>query len=526
MGGGLASSFNLKNKRKFKVTNASETLKKVFKKLLMIILLAVVPVFFVILLIVAVILAIWHDIFGAQAVSSMAINHYFHFATNNASNSYGGLMDDVVKAMEKILYLIFIKPILWVLNQVTSVIFFIGSGSVNKQIFKGGVSLANLPKMYLIALAVAIGLIGVLLGVKLIMVMGERFDQKGVTVRRAFQNMIFVVASVLLMPVVFFLINNLTDIITGYINQSMNNKNNLGLFIFNSSFDNGKQNFTSVPDSWSFHDSSHFNYIVCLFAECFMIYVMILVALNLFIRIFELFMLFCISPIVLVSTVADVDGNLKHFKNWSEITIQKFILFSFIFLAFNIFLTSLNIFTSIATAIPSEPTRPVFVLLGIFGASIVVIKAPQILNSIVGGQASLMDSLSHLSGLKTATSALSTSAMMTGGMVAGASKLSKKGLFGFNKTTRNADGSFSTKKVMPLKSGAKGVAKGVMAGVAGVATTVGVVSHPVHNIKRTGKGLASGSKKATNYSKEGLSNLTKKMTGHWSKYYQKGKGKK
>ncbi len=521
----MASNFDLKKKEKYKVTDANQTLKRIMKKMLLIILIAGVPIFFVILLIAAVILAVWHDIFGASAASSVAINHYFQFShVSNGQLMYGGFMHDVAEAMEKILWMIFIKPIIWLLNQVTNVVYFIGSGGVNKQVFTAkSITLSNFPstyKMFFIALGVSIGLMAVLLGVKLMMIMGERFDQKGIAVRRTFQNVIFVVVSVLLMPFVFYMINNLTDIITAYINKGTSHNYNLGLRIFNASFNNGEHHFTYIPDAWKFTDSGKFNYIICLFAECFMIYVMVLIALNLFIRIFELFFLFCVSPLVVASTVADVDGNLKHFKNWSEITLQKFILFSFIFLAFNIFITSISIFTKVAVLIKSQETRPIFVLLGIFGASIVCIKAPQILNSIVGGQASLMDSLSHLSGLKTASSAV-----VTGGMGYAAGRMAKKGMFGFSK--KNALGGL--KKVGQFKKGAVGFAKGSKATIAGatagIAFGAGVSSSPLHNVKRAANATKQGITKGVNKGKDKLKNLGNRMGDHWIKYYKKGREK-
>lgn len=97
------------------------------------------------------------------------------------------------------------------------------------------------------------------------------------------------------------MVNTITQTI---INNGYLSTKDIG-FLFNSSFDNGMHNFTYVPVSLTFNDSGHFNYLICLFSETFMIYILLLINLFLFWRTFELFVLYVISPVVVVSCVSD-----------------------------------------------------------------------------------------------------------------------------------------------------------------------------------------------------------------------------
>lgn len=462
-------TFNAKNslKSKIAILDNSKQLKEIFKKIGIIIGIAIIPIFFLFILIMAIVFMVWHWFWPGGFNHQMVLMHIETLKTLASNNNQvGGLMDDVVKAIEKVIYIVFIHPILWFLNQTTIVVFFIGQGNISKALFKNNYKIMNLPIEYVVCFGVAIGLIGLLFGIKMLLIMGERHQDKGKEFRKTMHNFLFAFVGMILIPLIFFMVNNLITWITNFVNaKTTGSSHNLGLFIFNASFDNGTHHFTYVPDAWNFTDSGHFNYIVCLFAEIFMIYMMILICLNLFTRVFELFLLYVISPIVLVSTVVDSDGSNKHFKNWSELTIQKFLLFTFIFLAFNTFLSTISIFTKIAIAIPSTATRPVFILLGIFGSSLVVTKAPQILNAIVGGQASLMDSLASMTALGNATRAIGSAGSITAGV----------GFKIASKTPSITSRSFLGKK---LENGER---KGGLVGHAG--KVAGIVSNPIATIK-------------------------------------------
>lgn len=154
-----------------------------------------------------------------------------------------------------------------------------------------------------------------------------------------------------------------------------------------------------------------------------MIYIFLLIALFLFWRTAELLILYVISPVVIVSAIQD-EG--RRFKNWKELTVARFISFNMVFLAYSLFLWSMSVFAEIGNAIPDPTTRPIFTLLGIFAFGIVVVKSPQLLSSLLGGNTSLGDGIGNIMGLKVATNAFMTGGALTVSGVRASYNLSKK----------------------------------------------------------------------------------------------------
>ncbi|RUO86539.1 hypothetical protein D9R21_02500 [Spiroplasma endosymbiont of Megaselia nigra] len=83
-------------------------------------------------------------------------------------------------------------------------------------------------------------------------------------------------------------------------------------------------------------------------------------------------------------------------------------------------------FAEIGKAIPDPTTRPIFTLLGIFAFGIVVVKSPQLLSSLMGGNTSLSDGIGNIMGLKVATNAFMTGGALTVSGISTSYNLSKK----------------------------------------------------------------------------------------------------
>lgn len=76
----------------------------------------------------------------------------------------------------------------------------------------------------------------------------------------------------------------------------------------------------------------------------------------------------------------------------------------------------MTLFVEIAKELPNNVTQPIFVLIGIFASGMVVIKSPQLLSSVLGGEVAITDSLGYLIGLSTASKGLAfgATAMLAG----------------------------------------------------------------------------------------------------------------
>lgn len=199
---------------------------------------------------------------------------------------------------------------------------------------------------------VMVAIVGIILALLLVGRMIEIMlaDEKHIKLKATLRNIILLFIAIPTIPIIFFTLNIIVNLLTQAIMQASNfNMQNIGLFIFNSSFDNGVHNFDYVPASWTFTDSGHFNYLMCLFSEGFMIYIFLLISLFLFWRTAELLMLYVLSPIVIVSTIQD-EGRM--FRNWKELTVARFLSFNMVFLAYSCFLWSITVFAEIGNAIP------------------------------------------------------------------------------------------------------------------------------------------------------------------------------
>ncbi len=468
-----------------KIVKAHKHLKRFLKYFAIVLAVSYLPLMLFVLMMVVIILGVLHHVdYDGYANAMVGL----HVVQNKAQ--LGSFLDDVLKAMEAVLYVIFIKPILWLIGQVSAVINFMGNGIVSsKLLFGTSKTFWNVPIEFWIVLFVAVVLIAILLIFKMFYIMQVRYELKGVMFRNAFIATFSAVVVILLLPAVFIVINYVVVTITSFIIKQTNQGYvNLGLWVFNSSFDNGLQHFTSVPDAFNFPNSDHFSYIICLFAEGFMVYILFLITINLFTRVFELLLLYCVAPLVVASGVGDSTGQYKTIKNWISITMQRFILFSFIYLAYNVFLSSVTLFASIAKIMPSTATRPIFILLGIFGGGVVVIKAPSILNALVGGEASLIDSLGHVAGLGVAGKGF----IAGGGLaISGTGKLIKATTGTANASTRLG------------RAGLVGLAAGT------TARTAAVIRHPI-------KTTVHASKTTMQTGSHGL----RKVHGLMKKHYQ------
>lgn len=155
-----------------------------------------------------------------------------------------------------------------------------GGNLANRLLFENNTA-SGVPMLFIVILSIAGIILVLLLAVRMIEIMLA--DEKHSKLRITLRNMILLFVAIPTIPVIFYTLNIIVNLLTQAIMQASNLQlQNIGLFIFNSSFDNAMHNFTYVPASWTFKDSGHFNYLLCLFSEGFMIYIFLLIAMFLF----------------------------------------------------------------------------------------------------------------------------------------------------------------------------------------------------------------------------------------------------
>lgn len=479
-------NFDLKSKKSKQinsgVSSISTTVNKIIKKIALIIGIAFLPTMLFLLILFTVVFAVWKffnpDSFNTDVVNNLMSTISLETTPTSKGDS-GGFMESVLNSVSTILYLFFIRPILWLLGQMQEMIYFMGAGKLtDKLLFGTENSWMGIPAAFWVCIGIAIALAMLCVSIRLIEIMMTHVKDKGQKFKKVWLNLFLAIIAIPAIPVAFIFFNYVINTIPQtIINNGYLSTKDIGLFIFNSSFDNGMHHFTYVPVSWTFDDSLHFNYLICLFSETFMIYILLLINLFLFWRTFELFVLYVISPVVVVSCVSD-EG--RRFNNWKNLVIHRFIAFAIVYLAYNVFLNSMTLFVEIASQLPNNATQPIFVLIGIFSSGMVVVKSPQLLSSVLGGEVAITDSLGYLIGLSTLSKGLAfgTTAM----------------LVGKQETRRHNQGNFIQRSVGALGLTLWGVAK---------STTIAsaVVSAPT-TVKGVGQGFKNAASGLGNYIKD------------------------
>ncbi|WP_215825420.1 Mbov_0396 family ICE element transmembrane protein [Spiroplasma endosymbiont of 'Nebria riversi'] len=428
---GLKNPFIVGKSAKIKPTSINNIIaivNNVIKKMAMFLIIAFLPLMLIAVIIIVIIAAIM-TIFAPDTINNLTTAHVSELLikSNEIASDSGGdapswLLSSIMNAVSAILYLIFIKPLLWLLNKFQDIIYFMSGGNLANRLLFENNNPNGVPMLFIVMVAIAGIILALLLAGRMIEIMLA--DEKHIKLKATLRNMILLFIVIPIIPIIFFTLNIIVNLLTQAIMQASNfNMQNIGLFIFNSSFDNGMHNFDYVPASWTFADIEHFNYLMCLFSEGFMIYIFLLISLFLFWRTAELLILYVLSPIVIVSAIQD-EG--RRFKNWKELTVARFLSFNIVFLTYSLFLWSITIFAEIGNAIPNPTTRPIFTLLGIFAFGIVVVKSPQLLSSLMGGNTSLSAGSGNIMGLKVATNAFITGGAMVTSGVRNSYSLSKK----------------------------------------------------------------------------------------------------
>jgi hypothetical protein len=434
---GLKNPFIVGKSVKIKPTSINNIItivNNIIKKMAMFLFITFLPLMLIAVIIVVIIAAMM-AIFAPDTINKFTTIHASELlikssqlASDSGGDAPSWLLSSIMNAVFAILYLIFIKPLLWLLNKFQDIIYFMSGGNLaNRLLFENNNNPNSVPMLFIVVLSIAGIILTLLLAGRMIEIMLA--DEKHIKLKATLRNIILLFIAIPAIPIIFFTLNIVVNLLTQAIMQASNfNMQNIGLFIFNSSFDNGMHNFDYVPASWTFTDSGHFNYLMCLFSEGFMIYIFLLIVLFLFWRTAELLILYVLSPIVIVSAIQD-EG--RRFRNWKELTVARFLSFNMVFLAYSCFLWSITVFAEIGNAISDKTTRPIFTLLGIFAFGIVVVKSPQLLASIMGGNTSLSEGVGNIMGLKVVTSAFISGGTLVTSGVRTSYSLSKKTASGF-----------------------------------------------------------------------------------------------
>ncbi len=333
-------------------------------------------------------------------ISTIMTSSVFMKQHSNKIDSSGSIEQAIVHAFDDLLLNIFIRPLSWLLDQLIKVIYFIGSGNLSQKLmFDNANSRWGLPPIFWISIWISLSLIVIFLGYKLIYIMIASYSKQSFLLKTTLRNVICLLLFAPLIPTVFFLANQIIAIIISYLTKG--ETINLGLLIFKSSFQNGINiNILSIPNNWNFNDNNNFSYLICIVADFILAYVLVMTVMSLLIRIFELLWLFVTTFFVMMTIIGDTDNSYRYFKNHNNLVIQRWLIFVGMFIAIDLFLNLIPAINHIAQSLKSPVARPVFILLGIFSAAMLILQVPTLISASIGSISSLTDNMGHARNMK------------------------------------------------------------------------------------------------------------------------------
>jgi hypothetical protein len=205
-----------------------------------------------------------------------------------------------------------------------------------------------------------------------------------------FKNSLKSIFIIFFIPIFFWIINYLITGLSEFLFNIEGNKKGFTdqIYLIGAPESDDKIREASISKDFSApEDIEKWNIFLSVFSAFFMLIICFLISLSLVQRIFDLFILFIISPFV--TSVFPLDGG-KRFFIWKDMVIAKFVSSTATILSFVVFLDILPKATYlISNQFSSFFLQNIVNLLVIIAGGLNTVKAPQFLSSLVGDSLSV-----------------------------------------------------------------------------------------------------------------------------------------
>ena len=381
-------------------------------------------------------------------------------------------------AFWQILYNIFVKFPLYFVAGVGDVIGYLSGRKISNLIFNTQGHKFGIDPLFLDFLLIAATLMLIFSCTFLIHVALQHTVQKeiGGLISRVISGLVLI----LLIPVIFFSANFLVISLIRVLLRNQLSGTDLANQIGNLGWTDNKfhtdWNFWHVPDF-----DQGYSLFLGTFGSFFCLVIFFILGLTLVKRIFDLFLLYVISPVV-ISTAAS-GARWSKISLWKDLVIARFISSLGIILAVSLFLSlSPRLFVAGKAVGSAWYQKTALSLLFLCGAAVATLQSQQLFSALAGSTVGIQDGLSMLTTLKTSTAGAKAGALGLFGLSKG---LFKGGLRWKNKIGDRLNGA----ELKPqYSSGLKGVgervhqvarvgASAVLAGAGFLAGTVQSVRH-------------------------------------------------
>ncbi len=456
----------------------------------------------------------------------------FFFVPNALCGDFLG----IGQAIWELIYKIFVKGPLYIVEGVGDAIKFLSGQklidiifNVNSQSHSFGIS-----KEFLIFIGIAITLI-LLLGSMHILRIALSSNAKG-EVSSMTNRVICILGIILMIPIIFFCINFITtQLISLILDNNLSGRslaNQVGSLGFLSGHPPSGWNYTSIPN-WN-----HYSLFVGIFGSWFCMFVFFLLGLSLVKRLFDIFLLYIISPAVFSTAVGDTKWTKVNL--WKDLTISRFLSALGAVIALKVFMDlEPQLINSVSLQNWSWFSKITLQLLFLTGGAIAVVQSQVLFSNLIGGNVGISEGMSMLTTAKIASGGIKAG----GAGILGGLKVALGGKRGFSSRNNNSSGGLLNgqnnqgnlkfhQKINPLHSGVprsafhttKAIGKGVAYTAGGVLAGVGLLAGGAHSAARFLKNPRKSTQMALNKTKTGISKSTsfiKNKTKKGSSYVSK-----
>ena len=309
-----------------------------------------------------------------------------------------GIGWDLKNAVFQVLYDVFIKGPLYIVAGVGNAITYLTGSKLATDIFNINGDRFGMPRDFVIFLAIAMTLIVLfmsLLAIKASLSSQVKMELSGM-VNRTVTSLIIIV----LIPVIFFcanfLIVNLIQIVLGGDLSGQKLANQVGQLGFTDNKNHSNFNFQNTPTI-----DDHYNLFLGASGSFFCLVIFFILGIALIKRIFDLFLLYIISPVVF--STATSSQKWSKVNLWKDLTIARFVSSLGVVLALNLFLTLEPRLFEAGRAIGNNWfTHTAFALLFICGGAIAVLQSQTIFSNLVGATVGIQDGMAMLTTVKSA----------------------------------------------------------------------------------------------------------------------------
>ncbi|WP_308149673.1 Mbov_0396 family ICE element transmembrane protein [Spiroplasma sp. AdecLV25b] len=321
---------------------------------------------------------------------------------------------------------VFIQGSLYIINAFSKVLNYLTGGVITDLLFGShqSFSFSNIPMQFWWFVIVAISIWVVFFTIQLLVIQFREETEIKVKFILAFTNGAKGFAFMFIIPIAFFLMNFIIQGFANLIINNFGNNNNIAQYLWHIGDANWDGTANGVPSDFGTPDNiGSYNVIVQTFGTWFMGIGLFMVGLLLTQKVIELFLLFCISPLVMVGMTLD-EG--KAANTWKDMVIAKFLASTATLIGYFIFISALQ--AIIHNGTPSletgDFTKQLFLLLFLCAGALAMLSFADIAAQLVGEAAGIREGFSSFK---------STVAGM--GMMMGAAKITGKAL-GMTKSKR------------------------------------------------------------------------------------------